>query len=47
MDEILIRLEALRIAISLNGNQYEDVYEDTFPLAELIYKFLKGELPNE
>lgn len=40
-DEAL-RLEALKLAIKVSGDQYEDIYVDVLPLAEALYKFLKG-----
>jgi hypothetical protein len=40
-DEAL-KLEALKLALKVSGDQYEDIYVDVLPLAEAFYKFLKG-----
>lgn len=44
MDEMMLRLEAMRLAVKI----YEvDKGWDVMPLADDIYLFLKGEVPNE
>lgn len=46
-EEVTLRLEALKLAFKFSGDMYEDIEEDLFPLANMIFKFLKGETPNE